>query len=282
MKPGLLFLFAVILIFSSSCQQRLYFADRANAPGLTEAMEAKLALSVKAQLNDGGDSMNNINGNGVGYGIDAAFSPVNHLGLIGSYRIIDRRVINERNWPSDDEFGGIFNGRRWELGAGYYNPFGRMGRMEIYGGYGNGSLTRAGYHFPERNFSTRYHRFFLQPSAGFGFDKFSLMGGARIAFQKYYNFQSTDSSLHYTIAHSSGNHYSIDNYTFCFIEPYISAEMGPRWFKVNIQTGWAGQISGPQIGGNLPFYFSFGFVLHLSPRLMNTPFRQKVFNPNSN
>src|SRR4051812_27411041 len=110
----LLQIFLVLLIVAiSSCQQKMYFPDRANAPGLTQAMEAKATFSMKPQAND-----NSEENSSVGSSIDLAFSPVSHFGIIASYRWINDRVINEDDgsgfWGIE-QIGGRFNGKRWEI-----------------------------------------------------------------------------------------------------------------------------------------------------------------------
>ena len=123
----LLSFFLFLLIGLSSCQQKMYFPDRANTPGLTKALEGKATFSIKPQTNH-----NSNENSSVGTSIDLAFSPVQHFGIIGSYRWINDRVISE----NDDVFssiGGRFNGKRWELGAGYYDNIGSRGFGELYG-----------------------------------------------------------------------------------------------------------------------------------------------------
>ena len=190
---------AGLMLGFSSCQQRLYFPDRANTPGLIEPMEVKATLWFKPQGN-ASDSLDYIKGP-VSIAGDLAFSPVNHLGLIASYRSTINRIIDEDNdfWTNGDQLGGTFNGHRFEVGAGFYDVIGSKGKVEVYAGYGNGLLHREGMLTPEQDYRTRYHRIFVQPAIGFGNDKISFTGGFRIAFQKFYDFESADPTLRYHI-----------------------------------------------------------------------------------
>src|SRR5690606_21440406 len=109
-------------------------------------------------------------------GVDLAVAPFNHFGLIASYRDVNKRRIDEETGILINAYGGVFTGHRWEGGAGYFTPFGRVGRAEVYAGYGNGELTRRGYYTPELDFTTRYHRWFVQGAVGAGNDVFTAGG----------------------------------------------------------------------------------------------------------
>lgn len=257
------YLLLLVTVCMASCQQRLYFPDRANTPGLTHAMEGKATISLKPQANEY-DSTKSESVN-FGTGIDLAFSPIQHLGLIASYRwITDRRIEENQSYDlfseSKKTIGGVFNGKRWEIGAGYYDTFGTRGKVELYGGYGNGSLQRRGKELPEYDYDTRYHRFFLQPAAGFGLSKFfSFTGGIRFAFMKFYDFQSANPDLQYHIGKSKQD---VTGTVFTFVEPFVNFEGGYKFLKGNIQVGASRQLIHTNIAGNLPVYISLGIVLH--------------------
>lgn len=256
--PCLLFL---LLAGISSCQQKMYFPDRANAPGLTQALEAKATFSIKPQANE-----NSEENSSVGTSIDLAFSPVSHLGIIASYRWINDRVIDEDDgggfWGIE-QIGGRFNGKRWELGLGYYDTIGTKGFGEIYAGYGNGSLNRIGTESPQYNYDTRYNRFFIQPGLGFKIGNFfTLSGGFRTAFLTFYDFRSPDPQLKYEIGNSGRD---ITSPIYVFFEPYFNFEGGYKFFKGNVQVGVANQINNAKIAGNFPVYISLGMTFHFLP-----------------
>ena len=257
------YLFAILLISFCSCQQRLYFPERANTPMLSEAREAKVTLSAKPQSNYS-DSLHG-NGGSASFAMDAAFAPVNHLGIIASYRSQNRRRIDEETGVLISSYGGVFTGNRWEAGAGYFTSFGRMGRMEAYAGYGNGQLTRESYYTHERDFSTRYHRFFLQGAAGAGNHIFTAGGGLRISVHKYYDFTSMNPTLRYQVLDLNGHRMDVQQETFAFVEPFINAEVGWKFIRFNMQFGSAIQASGERIAGNTPLYLSIGGTFHFAP-----------------
>lgn len=258
-----LFLFLTI----TSCQQRMYFPDRVNTPGLREAYETKLTLSLKPQ--SGGSSDSNIGrSNPVSFAADLAFAPVNHLAVFGSYRSLNHRVINSD--ASDfDVYGGDFTGSRWEGGLGYFTTFDRLGKFEVCAGYGQGKIARRAYYTPDRDYKSRYYRYFLQPAIGAGNHMFSASGGLRFTLQHYYDFYSANPNLRYTIMDDDGKR-DVEKETMAFIEPFINGEVGWKYIKFNLQLGCTGQVMGGKVSGGLPFYLSFGLMFHLAPSYLNT------------
>jgi hypothetical protein len=246
----------------SSCQQKLYFPDRANTPMLSKALEGKLSITAKPQANTS-DSAHG-NGSGASLGIDAAFAPANHFGIIASYRTVNNRRIDEDLGPFwVNSYGGLFNGNRWELGAGYFTAFEEKGRAEVYAGYGSGTLNRRGYATPERDFDTKYHRYFIQGAIGMGNDIFTFGGGLRFAAQRFTDFTSpTTPDLRYQILESRQD---VQSVTFAFMEPFVNAEVGWKFIRYTMQVGTSVQINGDKIVGNTPFYISLGACFHLDP-----------------
>src|ERR1043165_6593463 len=197
MKQFLLFAFCVCCL--SSCQQKLYFPDRANTPMLSKALEAKLTTSWKVQGNSSSDSDRNKGGDAA-FDFDAAFAPINHLGLIVSYRGLNRRRIDEDLGMLVNNYGGVFTGHRWEGGAGYFTTLSELERLEAYAGFGTSELMRRSTNSPERDFNTRYNRYFVQAAFGATNAFLSASGGIRFAFQRFYDFSSpTSPDLRYHV-----------------------------------------------------------------------------------
>ncbi len=257
-------LMSITLATLASCQQKMYFPDRANTPGFTEAMEFKGTLSFKPQVTDidSGGSRGNI----LSPAVDLAFSPAQHFGIIASYRSTWKKYIEENQNIIIDEktMGGEFNGHRFEIGAGYYNTFGSRGKMEVYVGYGNGKLKRRGDERPSYDYDTRYHRYFIQPAIGFGSNKVSFTAGLRFSLHKYYGFKGiNDPNLQYYIAGNT----NVENVLFPFFEPFVNFEVGGEYIKFNAQVGFGTQMTQDhRVSGTAPMYVSFGVVGHYAPR----------------
>lgn len=268
MKRNLLPIAAFIILFASSCQQRLYFPERANVMGFKEANEAKLTASFKPQADDD-NSGDNVFPN-ASPAIDLAYSITDHIAVVGSFRSLVNREIDEDGllYGGSGSYGR-YNGHRFEGGIGYFTAPGK-GLFEVIGGYGNGSLRRRDVYFTppisSYDFDTRYHRFFGQAAGGIGNNVFRFMGGVRLAVQKYYDFRAIDPTLVHTIASSDGRTAPATQQLFTFVEPFVNMEVGYKLVKFNMQFGTAAQMSGGKIAAEIPFYGSFGIVIHYAPR----------------
>lgn len=258
---------AFLFLLACSCQQKMYFPERANTPGLTEALEGKITVSVKPQTNDidSGSSEGGI----LSPAFDIAFAPANHFGIIASYRSNLNRYIKEDQsiLLTDKTMGGNFNGHRFEIGAGYFSTFGRRGKVEVYAGYGNGKLERRGTRSLNYDYNTRYHRYFVQPAIGFGSDRFSLTAGLRFALHKYYDFKGLNDP---TLSHYIAGDADVENALFPFVEPFVNFEVGYEYIKFNVQAGFGTQMTQDnRVSGTAPMFVSFGIVGHYAPRFFH-------------
>lgn len=263
-----------LLLLLASCQQRMYFPDRANVLGFKEKGEAKLTASFKPQ---GDDASNNAPAQ-ISPAVDAAYAISDCIAIFGSYRSTINRNISEYQALS---YGGLFNGRRYEGGVGYFHGFDNRAVMEILAGYGNGNLKRRGKLLPGYDFDTRYHRWFVQGAGGYSDNIISIIGGARIALQRYYDFVSAKPGLEYSIAARNYYRYgqlprSVMDQYFTFIEPFFNVEIGYKYIKLNGQFGTAIQVTGGRVAGNTPIFGSVGIVLHYAPRF----FKKNAMNDN--
>lgn len=149
------------LFSACSDTMHVYVPNTVNAPLLQEKNEVKGSLSLSNYQ--------------VAYGV------TDHFGLManGQYLV---RPVNSQNSKGDqgiydaDARGGLF-----EVGAGYFNRFGRSRSkskvFEVYGGYGRGGFRTTAYNFyfapdsgtnnrRDYRVSSKFDKFFVQP--GFG------------------------------------------------------------------------------------------------------------------
>ncbi len=258
MKTTILLFIAIVLLFTS-CQRGIYIPDKVHSPGFREAGEAKLDLSVKPQRIDS-------NGSPVSFSSDLAYAPINHLGIMLSYRGVNNKTLTENDfWGNDNRYTRL-NGSRIDVGAGYFSALGSKGKCEVYAGYGMGnirskSILGSG---TDASFDARYNRIFLQPAFGFQTKIFSLMGGLRFTYQKYNSITSPDPNIRYSLIPNQ----SIDllNQVFAFAEPFVEMQTGGKWVKFNYQMGWACQVAGPSLRYELGLpYMSIGVLFHYAP-----------------
>lgn len=262
----------LLIVALSSCRQALYVPDRANTPGLTEALEAKATFSIRPNTKGSSSSYNNgkssnSNSGGTGTSIDLAFSPIKHIGLMGSYRSLRLNTVrNYQDSISSRTETTTQKGNRWELGCGYYNNIGAKSYVELYAGYSNGFYSQVNNTSAVNNFDTKYLRPFIQPSVGFKIGRRILLtGGIRATIVKFYNFNNVDSMLRYTIGNA--NH-DIEKTTYFFFEPFCNFEGGYKYINGNVQIGWAQQYNNANITGGMPFYISLGISLHFTPSFL--------------
>ncbi len=261
MRQPIYLLFIAVLL--SSCSERLYYPDRANVPAFREAHEIKAVVSVKPQDNAVGPA--------VSPAADLAYAPINHLGIIASYRTIVNRdgylypVFDKPDNYSYNNTPVNIYGHRIEGGAGYFTGFGRMGIFEAYGGYGNGVVDGTS------KFTSRYNRFFVQPEAGVRSRIFSAMGGIRVTMEKFYGFESGDPALLSEInSERYGPYVDLTAQRFFFVEPFVNFEVGYKYVAFNAQLGFSAQVDhNPAITGDFPVYASFGAVFHFAPSFLH-------------
>lgn len=262
MKPSSLLAFSALsLLALGSCSPKIYFPERTNAPMLREAGEVKLTSSLKLQNNSAGSK------NSFSPSLDFAFSPIQGLGIMGSFRGTSR-------YADEDDFGIYqnqdsiyYSGNKGEFGLGYYLPFGRKGLFEVYAGGAFGNGERQNLRQTGGDYKTKYYQVFIQPELGFNAnDIFELSGGIRFNYHKYSYFQSPDPNVRYYFTDPQTD--IKDNY-FLFVCPFINFNVGYRFVKFNAQFGLNGNIGRPRlILGNSPWYASMGLTFGFAPRFL--------------
>ena len=262
---------ALAAVFTlTGCTQRLYFPDRANTPGLSEALEGKITASWKGQATST-DGLGTERGAGSSFALDAAFAPINHLGITASYRGLNDRVVGSEKvfLPNDESVyrTALYQGYRWDGAVGYFNTFDRLGRYEIYAGGGAGELRRRGATEAQYDYTTRYMRYYVQPAVGIGNQVIVLMGGVRILAQRYNSFSAPDPQRVRYVTDALGERSIVGQAIVC-AEPFINGEVGYRFLKFNLQIGSSLKLAGPRVMGAIPVYGCAGITLHFAPSFL--------------
>jgi hypothetical protein len=249
MRYTLRFLFLLALLYLPSClhAQGILVADRVNAPMLGKAGTLKLGLYIKPQ---------DITVSHVGFSpsADASFSPLQNFAILLSWRsILDRTGFHENS---------KYNGNRFDLALGYYAKR-RLLRLEVFGGYGNGTLRESDIrlwyntgsisHMYRSEYRLSYHHVFLQGAAGLYINHFSVALGMRLSTEFYYHTQYTDTNVvRYILSYTSG---TASPKPFFYSEPYLDLQYGSRVFKANMQGGFMHYISNALDPEGEDFYF---------------------------
>jgi hypothetical protein len=196
-------------------QQQLYYPNRANEPTLNHAGEAKVNLSYDNAPGGELNSARNINS----FSAEVAYSPINHLGIIGSYRTM---------YNGNSAYYRLHQG---ELGAGYYLPFGKRkrGLFELYGGADLGNMNAHNYYDSSNNFraavTARFNDIFLQPAVGYRSKHFSIMYGNKFLGRKFGNINFIDNPYD-----------TLSSSRYLFLQPFVNITYGFKNFQLNIQS----------------------------------------------
>jgi hypothetical protein len=263
MKHNLLFILLCISLFATSCSDILYvpyMPDKVNSPGFSEAKEVKVDVTASPFTRAS---------------VDVAYSPINHLVLIGSYRRPGMKSNSEStsNGQPTNRKTSDLTGNRFDIGAGYFSSFEKKGRFEAIGGFGMGKLDGTvvteninPYTIDRYDYRMNMIRGFAQVGAGIEGDIFSLMGGVKLCWQQYNNFtvNSTNGSVPFVFGDGP-----------LHVQPYFDMRIGYKYVKFTTQMGFSYSTltvlsDGPGSGGVpgvFPWpYITAGLVFHLAPK----------------
>lgn len=217
--------FIFVMSLFASCSPE-YIPNMVNSPMFTNQGEFQASVATGTSNLDA----------------QTAVAITDHIGIMvnGSYG-------NETSDSTDDYHKHAFI----EGGVGYYDKFGKIGRYEIYGGYGFGRVE--GYFenniFDENMTDAYYNRFFIQPGVGISTGIYDGSFSPRFAMVQM---------------NPKGIDFENDNYKV-FFEPVITSKVGFKYIKFVFQVGASLPISGDDDLGfdNQPFIFNLGLNLNL-------------------
>jgi len=148
-----------------------------------------------------------------------------------------------------------------EGGIGYFNKFGKKGRIEIYGGYGYGAVeidhTEFDLFSNERNYiNCFYHRYFLQPGIGFSSNIYEFSFTPRFVM------------VNMNIVDYIGVNKPANNTYYPFFEPAITNKIGYKNVKFTLQTGFSIPmvVSAENLYEYKPFLLSAGICLKFNQK----------------
>ena len=287
-KPVDIYLILLIIASLASCTapKALYVhtPDKVNLPGFKEAHEYKADISMQPIATSRG-------GIPFTYSFDLAFSPVNHLGIIASYR--GNNNLDLTHSYGDAFSKGTIGDEKFHLGSsvtdigiGWFDKEGERGIFECYAGYGLGSIANNpdGYNDPG-NYYGRYHRLFMQLHYGVSIPNAIVFLGFKTIYKKFDAFgigsgARIDSSVISELK---------SNYLF-LMQPFVEIQGGNRFVRLSLQLGcqiYLHQYNSCKIPANeydlnqgyiynSPLlYFSLGLTFHHAPRFGKIGFQNK-------
>jgi len=219
MKKNLI-LFSVLMytIIMSSCNTTLYVPNAVNAPLLKEKNEVKFSIGP-----------NNF---------QAAYALSSNVGIIGN--------AFWDNYKAEVTSGGITTetenkGNLFELGVGYFKPLSENIVFETYVGGGLGKID-----FSNDNTQKYYDvdatKFFVQPAIGYVSKIIDVAFTPRFSAVKYNSLNARG----YTQAELDEEYLNkgdVEDKTWMFIEPAITARVGFKYVKLQAQIGFASKLT---------------------------------------
>lgn len=217
----------VLITFLLTSCHLLYLPNELNAPMLTEKSD------ISGNISGG---LSNLN-------LQAAFSPVNNIGLMLNYA--GGKTTNKYASSNTNKYNFL------ELGLGYYLPLDKIFLIDVYGGFGIGEA----YTFDNSFNSTlitngKYSRVFFQPSFTISVsDAFD----ANFAIRPVLLFM--EKTTNQSIPTQSNS---------LFFEPVITLKYGWKYVKIINQLGVSLPVKPTDFGFN-PFIISVGLNFQLKP-----------------
>lgn len=266
-------LFSLLLLLSVllfSCTQRIYFPDKATVTGFKNKGDAMINASLKMQQK--AKSKNLLpDGSASSPSFDIAYAPLNHFGVTASYRSLNNRTIkeNDTNALISPQFGGLFNGNRYEMGIVYFTKLSNVLYLEAQSGYSFGDLRREGALYPINDFKTKFRNIYLQSALGIYFDIARINFGFKYFSQNYPFFSSQNANLKYTIANLDRSYGAdISSKAFSFISYFTQFELGHKFVFFNLQSGVVSPLGKNTLIPTSDIYLSLGLTFRYDKKLL--------------
>jgi len=245
-------------------QVKSYLPNVNYTPGLTQALEVKGDLGIKAQ-NLGEESEVRFSPSA-----NIAFSPVNHLGLTAGY-IADNKIIYDISdpfWSSNEEDQYLMQGRKFTVAAGFYSGGSERSSFEIYAGYSRGNFSLNRYEpFQQKYYTHYYEQYHIQPAYVLKVDKkkvyLEFSAGARVKFQNTTDLKAYDPQVRYQLTEPESDVFA-QNYWF--VDPLVNFAVGHPYVQFHLQMGvHLGLTSPTLIYSDVPYYLALGVAFRFAP-----------------
>lgn len=165
-------------VLLASCN--LYKPGRANVPVLEGKNDGNLSVSL-----------------GRNYGVEAAYSPLNHLGIIANYTNGFQNVERRNEGSSNSSIVNTYNNQQYEFGLGYYLRIDTLHYFEIYAGYGIGESGIVGtsndlFLRTQVSLEAMHEHIFIQPTFAYEINKTtSVRFSAKLAAITFYDINNS-------------------------------------------------------------------------------------------
>lgn len=225
MKRTFAFLLLVSSISFTACNRYYYKPTAINDPLFTKGGQVHAAFAGSIGNGDDKDDQDRTYFTDLQLG----FSPINHLGVVGSYSTYAYRPYDLTGTPAD---GHIVEG-----GIGGYGAFGKRKAklvVDLYAGGGGGVLTS--------DVDMKLRKLYLQPGIGMRSNYFDAVINLRFSNIKYSDLDPKGHDVSYLIDHKlidTFNNRRIDQGSITFYEPGVTLRAGYKFVKVQLQAAFA-------------------------------------------
>ncbi len=212
---GINLYFVVALLFLSSCSRYYYKPNAINTPMFTDGMQGHL-VAAGSIGGDGDDGDRTTFAD-----LQASFSPIKHLGIIGNYSTYNYSPVSSTATPARAHI--------LEGGIGGYIPVGeRKVKMvaELYTGIGTGKLRS--------DVDMDVNRYFIQPGIGMRSPWVDAAFNLRWAFVNFSNLDDNGRGNTYLVEQQLVDMYGnrrIDKGSYTFVEPGLTVRGGYKFIK---------------------------------------------------
>lgn len=222
-----------MLVLGSSCNRYYYKPNAVNAPMFTDGGQFHVAgAGMTSHFED-----NNDGGNSYFFDIQAAYSPIKHLGIIGNYSTYAYRPDNV-----DVAAGHVdADAHLAEAGIGTYIVGGKgKAKMiaDIYAGGGGGSIRS--------DVDMNVRRLFIQPGIAMRHPAVDVGFNLRITNVKYMDFDDNGRGQNYLIDQNLYDYQRserMDERSYFFLEPAFTVRAGYKFIKAQFQWVLATELS---------------------------------------
>ncbi|RYE22948.1 MAG: hypothetical protein EOP51_11930 [Sphingobacteriales bacterium] len=225
-----LLLLAAASLFATSCNRYYYKPNAVNTPLFTDGGQAH--LNAAGSIGDGDGA-----GKTSFFDLQASYSPIKYLGIIGNYSTYSFTPDNYNFYSGNV----AAKAHLVEAGIGGYYPVGdKKFKMvvEMYAGGGVGRLNS--------DVNMDVTKLFLQPGIGVTSPWFDAAFNMRVSNINYSNLDDNGRGDNYLLDRNlidPNNNRHIDDGTFTFLEPSITVRVGYKFAKAQFQSVFSNSTS---------------------------------------
>lgn len=229
-------------LFLASCNKYIYVPNTVNAPLLKEKYEFKGSLSPT--------------------NYQAAFAVADKVAIMANGQYVYRWNLNDNNTKKNDDDlfldkytrGGVFEGA-----VGFFQPLDKKKRMvfDTYAGFGGGRFKTLDRAYDDEGstgvvndyqLTTRFSKFFIQPSIGFVHPVFEAVFSSRVSVLNFYGMGAGEKAFAGQETQRA-EFLKISNGTHALLEPAFTFRVGYKYVKFQSQLSFMLPFDDATYGG---------------------------------